>query len=142
MARRIKYLIMVVGYFTKWKEAESVATISVERVREHPQTNGQAELANKVEVYEVAHIKEYVTKARVARRYIKKDEARINQIPSQPHANSLREAVKRPLRSILERGGQKAFLGRIEVPERGGQKTPKDELKSLSEVVKRPLRTN
>ncbi|RDX77430.1 Tf2-9, partial [Mucuna pruriens] len=78
---QLKFLIIVVDYFTKWVEADPVATISAERVKhflwkkivcrfgipaeivsdngtqfasklfmsvEHPQSNGQAEAANKV----------------------------------------------------------------------------------------------
>ncbi|GAU23955.1 hypothetical protein TSUD_183540 [Trifolium subterraneum] len=59
-----KFLLVAVDYFTKWIEAEPVATISSERFKkffcqekgirntfisvEHPQANGQAESANKV----------------------------------------------------------------------------------------------
>ncbi|RDY12073.1 Retrovirus-related Pol polyprotein from transposon 17.6, partial [Mucuna pruriens] len=160
---QLKFLIVAVDYFTKWVEAEPVATISAERIKrflwkkivcrfgilaevvsdngtqfaskataefceglkikqlftsvEHPQSNGQAEAANKVkkpkedgqmnwlryyvipveigepspritfseqsrneeelranldllqEVREIAHIKEYAVKARVAKKY-------------------------------------------------------------------------
>ncbi|RDX72153.1 Gypsy retrotransposon integrase-like protein 1, partial [Mucuna pruriens] len=70
---QLKFLIVVVDYFTKWVEAEPVATILAERIKrffwkkivmtefceglkikqlftsvEHPQSNGQAEAANKV----------------------------------------------------------------------------------------------
>ncbi|MCI04714.1 gag-pol polyprotein, partial [Trifolium medium] len=52
-----KYLIVVVDYFMKWIEAEPLAKISAFNILrttqhftsvEHPQTNGQAEAANRV----------------------------------------------------------------------------------------------
>ncbi|RDX82664.1 hypothetical protein CR513_36516, partial [Mucuna pruriens] len=46
---QLKFLIVAIDYFTKWVEAELVATISSERIKlEHPQSNSQAEAANKV----------------------------------------------------------------------------------------------
>ncbi|RDY10138.1 Tf2-6, partial [Mucuna pruriens] len=69
---QLKFLTVAVDYFTKWIEAEPVATITTERIKrfiwkrivyrfslpaeivqsftfvEHPQANGQAEAANKV----------------------------------------------------------------------------------------------
>ncbi|GAU24562.1 hypothetical protein TSUD_149030 [Trifolium subterraneum] len=54
---QVKFLIVAVDYFTKWIEAEPMATISSEKEKgirntfvsvEHPQDNGQAESANKV----------------------------------------------------------------------------------------------
>ncbi|XP_072084490.1 uncharacterized protein [Arachis hypogaea] len=56
---QVKYLIVAVDYYTKWIEAEPLATISSSNCRkfmwrqrfssvEHPQTNGQIESANKV----------------------------------------------------------------------------------------------
>ncbi|RDX98169.1 hypothetical protein CR513_18938, partial [Mucuna pruriens] len=50
---QINYLIVAVDYFTKWVEAEPIATtrqkeLSVFTRGKHPQSNGQAEVANKV----------------------------------------------------------------------------------------------
>ncbi|RDX77401.1 Retrovirus-related Pol polyprotein from transposon 17.6, partial [Mucuna pruriens] len=67
---QLKFLVVAVDYFTKWVEVEPVGTITAERVKrflwrkivccfglsaeilftsvEHPQSNGQAEAANKV----------------------------------------------------------------------------------------------
>ncbi|GAU37759.1 hypothetical protein TSUD_102760 [Trifolium subterraneum] len=56
-ARQVKYLIVAVDYFTKWIEAEPLAKIGASHILrttqhftsvEHPQTNGQAEAANRV----------------------------------------------------------------------------------------------
>ncbi|GAU34117.1 hypothetical protein TSUD_65960 [Trifolium subterraneum] len=57
VARQAKYLIVAVDYFTKWIEAEPLAKIGASHILrttqhftsvEHPQTNGQAEAANRV----------------------------------------------------------------------------------------------
>ncbi|CAL8999793.1 unnamed protein product [Prunus brigantina] len=58
---RVKYAVVAVDYFTKWAEAEALATITAARIETfvwqnilcfaspaHPQSNGQVEAVNKI----------------------------------------------------------------------------------------------
>nr|KYP39629.1 hypothetical protein KK1_039060 [Cajanus cajan] len=55
---QVKFLIVAIDHFTKWIEAEAVATITANNMQKffwknHPQSNGQAEAANKVVLKEL-----------------------------------------------------------------------------------------
>ena len=48
--RQMKFLVVVIDYFTKWVEVEPLASITQQNVKNfvwHPQANSQAEVANR-----------------------------------------------------------------------------------------------